>query len=45
MLFINSANIEAAVAVLELDTLSRPAYLRALRKLHMHGIARMEEIL
>ena len=47
MLFINSANIEAAVAVLELETLSRPApaYLRALRKLHMQGIARMEEIL
>ena len=45
MFFINSANIEAAVAVLELETLSRPAYLRALRKLHMQGIARMEEIL
>ena len=45
MLFINSANIEAAVAVLELETLSRPAYLRPLRKLHMQGIARMEEIL
>ena len=45
VLFINSANIEAAVAVLELETLSRPAYLRALRKLHMQGIARMEEIL
>ena len=45
MLFINSANIEAAVAVLELETLSRPAYLRAPRKLHMQGIARMEEIL
>ena len=40
-----TCNIEAAVAVLELETLSRPAYLRALRKLHMQGIARMEEIL
>ena len=45
MLFINSANIVAAVAVLELDTLSRPAYIRALRKLQMQGIASMEEIL
>ena len=45
MFFINSANIEAAVAGLELETLSWPAYLRALRKLHMQGIARMEEIL
>ena len=45
MLFINSANIVAAVAVLELDTLSRPAYLWALRKLQMQGIASMEEIL
>jgi hypothetical protein len=43
--FINSANIEAAVAVLELEMLSWPAYLRALRKLHMQGIARMEDIL
>ena len=45
MFFINSANIEAAIAGLELETLSWPAYLRALRKLHMQGIARMEEIL
>ena len=37
--------MEAAVAVLEQDTLSRPAYLRALRKLQMQGIASMEEIL
>ena len=40
-----TCNIEAAVAVLELETLSRPAYLRALRKLHRQGIVRMEEIL
>jgi hypothetical protein len=45
VLFINSANIEAAVAVLELETLSRPAYLWALRKLQMLEIASMEEIL
>ena len=43
MFFINSANIEAAVAVLELDTLSRPAYPRALRK-HARD-STMEEIL
>ena len=41
VIHINSAaNIEAVVAVLELETLSRPAYVRALRKLHMQETAR-----